>query len=229
MKSMYHGSTNNEEVLSWGAEAIIVKTAFMELPAVKKIRVPKSYRCRELDISLRKRRTLLEAKLMFYSIKNGVPTPVVYFIDLVNTTIVMEYIEGKLLKEVISGKDPSSVAVFLEKSGYYTGLLHEAGIVHGDLTTSNIMIREPAGNITFIDFGLGAFSKDYEDQSVDLHLFLRSLESTHYSIAYEAFKHFIKGYSKARGENIAKKIQSKIKEIRMRGRYVSERKRKYEE
>jgi len=224
---MCHGLIkNDEEILSWGAEAIIVKTTFMGEPAIKKIRVPKSYRCKELDISLRKRRTILEAKLMFYSIKNGVPTPVVYFIDLAKTTIVMEYIKGKLLKEIISEKNINQISNFLEKSGYYTGILHEVGIVHGDLTTSNIMVREHTKDVVFIDFGLGAFSKDYEDQSVDLHLFLRSLESTHYSIAYEAFKWFIKGYSRARGEVIAKKIQSKIREIRMRGRYVSERRKK---
>ncbi|HDI74314.1 MAG: Kae1-associated kinase Bud32 [Thermoprotei archaeon] len=221
MKSIYHGLSKTEEVLSWGAEALIVKTTFLGHPAVKKVRIPKPYRCRELDEFLRRRRTLLEAKLLHYSIKSGVPAPAVYAIDLAKTTIVIEFLEGELLKKVLEKKKVNNLANILEEAGYFAGCLHEAGIVHGDLTTSNIMVCN--AKPVLIDFGLGAFSRDYEDQSVDLHLFLRSLESTHFSIAEDVFKHFIRGYEKARGKNKTEKILSNVKDIRMRGRYVSER------
>ena len=102
------------------------------------------------------------------------------------------------------------------------GRLHEHGIIHGDLTTSN-MILTPQDKIVFVDFGLSERSKELEPKGVDLHLMKRALHSTHYEHAKECFKAVMDGYGEEVGKEKAKRIDAKIREIERRGRYVSER------
>ncbi|MCK4434537.1 Kae1-associated serine/threonine protein kinase, partial [Candidatus Bathyarchaeota archaeon] len=111
------------------------------------------------------------------------------------------------------------------KIGELIGKLHKYGIIHGDLTTSN-MILNPEGKIFFVDFGLGEKSKELEVRGVDLHLMKRALQSTHFRFAEEYFNAVIEGYSKVLGSETVKNVLEKIGEIEKRGRYIAERKKR---
>ncbi len=67
--------------------------------------------------------------------------------------------------------------------GSAIGKMHDAGVVHGDLTTSNIMIKESAPEpgflIALIDFGLALMQPSIEDKAVDLYVLERAFISTH--------------------------------------------------
>jgi TP53 regulating kinase-like protein len=103
------------------------------------------------------------------------------------------------------------------------GKLHGYGIVHGDLTTSNLIQRSD-GKIFFLDFGLGDKTKELEARGVDLHLMKRALQSTHFKFAEECFESAIEGYSAVLQSETSEKVLDKIREIEKRGRYVAERK-----
>jgi TP53 regulating kinase-like protein len=101
--------------------------------------------------------------------------------------------------------------------------MHRHGVIHGDLTTSN-MILDLEGKIFLVDFGLGEKSTEVEARGVDLHLMKRALQSTHYQFAEECFRKVMAGYSAVLGGEDAEKVSEKIREIERRGRYVDERK-----
>jgi len=192
---------------------------------VVKRRVPKRYRPPELDQRLRVHRTVNEARLLQAALKAGVPVPVVFDVNLRDTTIVMEFVEGVLLRDLIAEGRWGVVREALRQAGRNIGLLHLDGIVHGDLTTSN-MILSSDSRVFFIDFGLGAKSTELEDRGVDLHLMLRALESSHYDVASKAFEKAMEGYESAVGRELRLKVERKIAEIRSRARYVEERVRR---
>jgi TP53 regulating kinase-like protein len=100
--------------------------------------------------------------------------------------------------------------------------MHKHGLIHGDLTTSN-MILDVEGKIFLVDFGLGEKNAELEARGVDLHLMKRALQSTHYQFAEECFEAVLKGYSAVLGAEEAGKVLEKIVEIERRGRYVAER------
>ena len=209
-------------VISVGAEAVLIRGKWLGLDAIKKVRIPKNYRNRELDARLRKVRTALEARLMFEARKVGVASPALYDVDLDECYIIMEYIEGVKLRDMLARMGASEIKEIFRSLGKYAGKLHASGMVHGDLTTSNVIM---SGDVPFlIDYGLGAFTYSREERAIDLHILLRSLESTHYSLSNLAFKEFLKGYSEILEEKEVNAILEKVKEIRSRGRYVKERK-----
>lgn len=208
-----------KRVLGVGAEAVVVLCEWRGFQAVAKLRLPKPYRDPALDALLRSRRTELEAKLMFEARRVGVAAPAPLFVDGEEGLLVMDYIPGPRLREVLTQlEDAGSV---FKRLGFFAGLLHKRGIAHGDLTTANVILCE--GEAYLIDFGLGTFSNDLEDHGVDVHLMLRSLESTHPSLAPRLYQAFMEGYAAARGEEAANLVKSKVAEIRRRGRYVAER------
>ena len=207
------------QLLKKGAEAYLYLDEWFGLKVVKKVRVVKSYRVGLLDEQLRKFRTAHEAKLLSSAKSFGVPTPVVFDVDVCKFTIVMEFIEGLLLKKLLPEVSDSERIRLCRLVGRNIGLLHSNGIFHGDLTTSNMIVQRD--KIYFIDFGLGGFSKEIEYFGVDLHLLLRVLESSHHEIAEECFSAIVDGYSSVFDK--ADLVLKKVKEIRMRGRYVVER------
>lgn len=211
-----------EKLLKVGAEAYLYLTDWFNVKAIKKVRVPKKYRDPELDVLIRTSRTMREAKLLTVARSIGVPTPTVFHVDISNSTIIMEYVEGKRLKELLPDLNRSAQERICLKIGELIALLHENGIVHGDLTTSNMILHD-SGHIFLIDFGLGEFTYDVEAKGVDLHLMMRTLESTHYNIAKDCFEYIVEGYRRIAGENTSKLVLLKVNEIRSRGRYVRKR------
>jgi TP53 regulating kinase-like protein len=205
-----------------GAEANLYLADWHGRKVVLKKRLPKKYRPKTLDEQIRAYRTIHEPQLMHEAKKAGVPTPTIFLVDRVNMTIVMQYIEGKQVKQLLNEAPPSNRQSLCFRIGRLIGRLHAYGIVHGDLTTSNL-IQHPKGRIFFVDFGLGDKTKELEARGVDLHLMKRALQSTHYKFAEECFSSAFKGYSAVLGQETSESVLSKVKEIEKRGRYVAER------
>jgi len=187
-----------------------------------KRRLPKKYRVLALDEQIRAYRTIHEPQLMHEAKKAGVPTPTIYLVDAKNATIVMEYIEGEQVKRLLAKVSDDERQNLCRKMGELIGKLHKNGIVHGDLTTSN-MIQTSEGKIFFVDFGLGEKTKELEARGVDLHLMKRALQSTHFQFAEKCFNAVIEGYASVLGAEEVKNVLDKIREIERRGRYIAER------
>ena len=212
-----------QTLLKKGAEASLFLANWHGRKVVVKIRFPKKYRPAELDEKIRSYRTAHEPQLMHEAKKAGVPTPTIFLVDMKNAAITMEFVEGKQVKQVLPLVSMTEKQKLCVSVGVLIGKMHKRGVVHGDLTTSN-MILSSEGKIFLVDFGLGEKNTEVEARGVDLHLMKRTLQSTHYKFAEECFKHVLKGYSEVLGGEDAEKVIEKMREIERRGRYVDERK-----
>ena len=174
---------------------------------VYKRRIEKRYRVREIDERIRRERTRSEAKIISEARRKGVPTPIIF--DVHDYELVMERIEGDLVREVIND-------AISKRIGEFVGILHKNSIIHGDLTTSNIILGKD--NILYlIDFGLSFVESNIEAKGVDVHVFLQSLCGTH--DAHEQLKEaFIKGYLSTFPN--AAQVLRRVTEIEQRGRYI---------
>lgn len=193
---------------------------------VVKHRIPKRYRIAEIDRQLREARTALESKLFADAKRAGVPTPLVYEVDRVRTRIVMEFIEGRQVKLVLDKLKPEARRKLCKLIGRQVARLHHAGIVHGDLTTSN-MILTHNGKVYFVDFGLGEYNPSIEARGVDLHLLRRALQSIHFRVTDEAYRAVLSGYRREFGEG-AEEVVRRAEEIERRGRYVAKEDRTWQ-
>ncbi len=210
-------------LLKKGAEASLFIMEWHERKVIVKMRIPKKYRPPELDEQIRSYRTVHEPQLMHEAKAAGVPTPLIYMVNVPDSSIIMEYIEGQQVKELLNGVSKAERHDLCVSIGESIGKLHSRGLIHGDLTTSN-MILNPEGKIFFVDFGLGEKNIELEAKGVDLHLLKRALQSTHYMFWDECFQNVLRGYTSILGVELAEKVYEKIGEIERRGRYVEERK-----
>jgi len=200
-----------------GAEAeIYLQEWFGEL-AIRKQRIPKSYRVPLLDDSIRHQRTSHEATMLREARKLGVAVPTILHIDLDSSSLIMDYISGTTLKEELHVVSKLDRRARCRALGELLAVMHMGGIVHGDITLSNVISQ--SGKLFIIDFGLGNFSKEVEAMGVDLLLLNRSIRSTHYLFHTELFKSFIKGYSQIIGPKSSNEIMEKMREVERRGRY----------
>ncbi len=213
-----------------GAEADLYLEPFAQVlhraghgKVVVKHRIRKRYRIPEIDKQLRESRTALESKLFADAKRAGVPTPLVYEVDRVGMRIVMEFIEGQQVKLVLDKLRPKTRRNLCELVGKQVARLHRAGIVHGDLTTSN-MILTREGKVYFVDFGLGEYNPSLEARGVDLHLLRRALQSIHFRITDAAYGAVLSGYARDFGEG-AEEVIKRAEEIERRGRYVPKEER----
>jgi TP53 regulating kinase-like protein len=210
-------------LLKKGAEASLFIAEQHGLKVVIKERIPKKYRPPALDKHIRTYRTVHEPQLMHQAKAAGVPTPLIYMVNIPEASITMQYIKGQQIKQVLNSVSEKRRDKLCSAIGQLIGKLHSQGLIHGDLTTSN-MILNGEGKIYFVDFGLGEKNCEIEAQGVDLHLLKRALQSTHYMFWEECFKRILLGYSCVLGVEAAEKVYEKIREIEKRGRYVEERK-----
>jgi TP53 regulating kinase and related kinases len=206
-----------------GAEASLYLADWQGRKVVVKVRVPKRYRPESLDKLIRSYRTIHEPQLMHEAKGAGVPTPMIYIVNVPEASITMEYIEGNQVKQLLNRVSKDQRQILCIEIGKLIGQLHSHGLIHGDLTTSN-MILSSEGKIFFVDFGLGEKNIEIEARGVDLHLMKRALQSTHFQFWDECFKNVLSGYSSVLGDEPSEKVYEKIKEIERRGRYVEERK-----
>ncbi len=205
-----------------GAEANLYLEEWQGRKVIMKRRIPKTYRLPQLDKVLRTQRTLHEPQLIHRAKEAGVPTPTIYLIDMSDTNMIMEYVEGQQVKQVFSDLSEADRLSLCRHIGTLIGRLHNHEIIHGDLTTSN-MILTANGRVFLVDFGLGEQSKELEVRGVDLHLMKRTLQSTHYKHAKKCFDAVMAGYTQQMGKEAAQKVLHKIREIERRGRYIEER------
>lgn len=207
-----------------GAEAWLFREKWYEFEVIRKWRIPKKYRIKELDKTIRVYRTKHEARMVSEARKKGIPTPTILMVNLSEPSIIMEDIKGRTLKEILDGLPIEKRKEICIKIGENIGKMHKSNIIHGDLTTSNIILTGD-DRIVFVDFGLSSHSNSLEGRAVDLHLMERALESTHHKMAKKYFQWIINGYRKIM-KDYTDKVLHQIREIRLRGRYVEERREK---
>ena len=206
-----------EEIIAQGAESIILKIERWNQFLVLKWRQSKPYLFKEIDSHLRKTRTSRECKMLSVARTLGVSTPAVYAVDLDDYTILMDYIKGTQFKQVAGSLSEKQLKQFCFEFGRSIALLHKGDVVHGDPTTSNVII-DSKSKLWLVDFGLSEMNATVEMKGVDLHLIHRALETTHWDLQECMLEATIKGYSDTVGEE-AKDILSRMEEIRERGRY----------
>lgn len=204
-----------KKILYRGAEAEIRLSKYMGRPVVQKQRVNKRYRIKEIDSNLIASRTKEEAKLIAEARSYGVSVPILYDIDLARGAITMEYLAGHRVKDIFNSLEEPERRRICLKIGGSIARLHNHDIIHGDITTSNMIFLHD--RIYFIDFGLGCKTCELEAKGVDLHVLMEAFESTHSKYAH-CFEYVIEGYTKQfRGDATA--VVEKIEEIVRRGRY----------
>ena len=196
--------TLSDDLIAKGAESNIVRSSYLGEKAVIKDRIAKGYRISEIDDKIRRARTKEEAKLLSDAKRAGVKTPVLYDVDLKRKAITMQEIDGVMVKDVIN----DDLAL---RMGEEISKLHAADIIHGDITTSNIMLS--GDDLVFIDFGLGRYSQLREDKAVDLLVLKKSLQSIDYELAVKYFDCVLDGYGDT-------SILNTISDIESRGRYT---------
>lgn len=225
----FNTSPESFDLITQGAEALVYKTSFLApgtLTALK-IRPHKAWRHPTLDKRLTRQRILAEARVLNKCRKEGVPVPAVLGMDWEKGWIASEWIDGKTVKEAIRNRnlsDEAGLTELLEHIGMAVGKLHGVGVIHGDLTTSNMMLRpgtngsELNGEIVLIDFGLATQAVQEEDRAVDLYVLERAFGSTHpkeenkFELVLEAYAGTFKG---------AKSTLRRLEDVRMRGRKKS--------
>ncbi len=196
------------KTIKQGAEAKLYEDTFLGRRCVVKERSSKGYREKNFDRALRAHRTREEAKLIHEAGICGVNVPRIY--DVTEDSIVMEFIEGRRAKEVFEERDDKELCTEI---GRAAGRLHSNDIIHGDITTSNIILHE--NRVYFIDFGLGEKSSEIEKKGVDLHVLAEALKAVGKE---KLFDHVMEGYRSTYDE--AEEVIKRIEEISKRGRYA---------
>ncbi|KAF1945994.1 serine/threonine-protein kinase bud32 [Clathrospora elynae] len=250
-------SLSSLEIITQGAEALVYKTTFLtpHTPVVVKYRPPKPYRHPTLDKRLTKQRLLAEARSLVKCKKEGVRVPGVLGVDAEEGWLVLEYVDGQTVRGVLDGwahrvserekeadtrtegQGNEGILDLMRRVGREVGKLHELGVCHGDLTTSNIMLRTPPpdspppfptsnsisqsssnslkGDIYLIDFGLTTSSIQDEDKAVDLYVLERAFSATH-PAAEPLFQEVLRAYGES-GKG-AKSVLKRLEGVRLRGR-----------
>jgi len=185
-----------------GAEAILTYKEGM----IVKERVAKKYRLPELDERIRKGRTTREPRLLTSAREAGVPTPDIYDTFPNEYKIAMQYLDGNPLFKEIDSK-PGLAA----EMGMMVRKLHDRNIIHGDLTTSNIIVM--GSKLYFIDFGLGGVSSRDEDKATDLLLLKKALNANHPAKFEQLWGLVLKGYGPS-------EVFKRLEVAEQRGRYL---------
>lgn len=197
-----------------GAEASIAMSEFLGRRALVKMRPAKPYRLPEIDIRIRNTRTRNEAHIMRAARDAGVRTPCIYDIDLRESSITMEYIEGSSAKSMLD-EHPELADGICRKIGLAVAKLHSAGICHGDLTTSNMILED--GEVCLIDFSMGCTNAELEDIGVDLRLLERAFSSAHVGLESSFGVLMDTYYGNIRDP---KQVKRKLTDIKNRARYT---------
>lgn len=210
------------KLIAQGAEAKI----FLDKSTINKERIPKGYRHPKLDEEIRKQRTKREGKILFKALSAGVQVPRVLNANEKGEpdnkfNLEIEFIDGDRLSETLNSYDEKKQFKVMKQIGEQVAILHENNLIHGDLTTSNTILKE--NKVYIIDFGLGFVSSKQEDKAVDLHLIKQALEAKHFRSPdhlrgqnhEDLFNQFKKGYQ----WEDSNKILERLEAVEKRGRY----------
>jgi Kae1-associated kinase Bud32 len=207
------GKKPEKRIIQRGAEAVLYLDEDGDDVSLVKERVKKGYRIPELDEQIRKQRSKLEVRLLEKARRSGALTPKA---SLTNKYIIrMDYIDGERVKDVLNSMSGPEQDGMAEKIGSFVAGLHESDIIHGDLTTSNMLLKD--GLIYLIDFGLGKVSHKVEDKATDLFLLHEALLSTHFGISARVWKNIINTYVQKYSN--AQEVLSRLDRIERRRRY----------
>jgi len=218
-------SEGGTRVIYRGAEADLLRGSWCGVEAVFKFRRPFIYRLKVLDDAIRRQRTAREAEMIHEAKRSGARTPLLYFVDPANALIVMQWVEGRRLKEAVSSLPPEGLERVFAELGGEVARLHASGIMHGDLTTSNVLLdndddRSDDNELTLIDFGLAIRTTRLEDRAVDLRLVKETLTGAHSEVASKAYAALLEGYGGEVGPGEVRAVTRQVAEIERRGRYA---------
>nr|XP_012137787.1 PREDICTED: TP53-regulating kinase isoform X2 [Megachile rotundata] len=215
------------ELIAQGAEARVYKGVYLGKPTLIKERFAKKYRHADLDTRLTKDRIKAECRAIVRAKAAGVATPAIYLVNLDRRCIYMEYVENAIVLKDFIDKNISKksnvdhlINFITQGIGMIIAQLHSKNIIHGDLTTSNILVKD-VENISIEncnDFGLAHVDSSIEDKAVDLYVLERSLLSAHSELPQlftKIFSIYQKYYA---NKNQCKEIISKYNEVQARGR-----------
>ncbi|KAF9436611.1 TP53 regulating kinase [Entomortierella beljakovae] len=208
----------NAELIKQGAEAKVYLIPYCQRQAIVKERFAKAYRHPTLDKKLTSRRVVQEARCLNRCQKALIDTPTVYMVDVDKALIYMEYIEGSSVRDYLVteiGQTPEAQQKVATEIGRALGRMHSIDVVHGDLTTSNLLMRQESGSVVLIDFGLSYVSQLIEDKAVDLYVLERAFSSTHPNTEV-MFAQILEAYEQS--GKASKQILKKLEDVRMRGR-----------
>ncbi len=193
---------------SEGAESCVYLASFMEFDGVVKRRLQKNYRIKEIDSSLRIKRTKNEARIMGLVSSFGINSPKVLLVDKYD--IFMSHISGQLLNDMLNSKNKTRLSLNLFRVlGKYAAILHNNNIVHGDYTPANVIVSK-SEELYLIDFGLSEVTASVEEKALDILLMERSIDKRYFSVFVSAYKRECKE---------AKLVLNRLEEIEKRGRY----------
>ncbi|KAI0562865.1 TP53-regulating kinase [Gracilaria domingensis] len=198
--------------LSRGAEAVVCLVDFLGRKAIEKRRFPKRYRHPQLDAKLTTRRIQQEARVLLRLRKAGIRVPAVYSLNVTGGSIVMECVEGCTLKEFLQTGRQGGEEV-MRMAGRAVAKMHKNEIVHGDLTTGNILVEEE--RVCIIDFGLSSGNGTEEDLAVDLYVLERAVISAHSEKAQPLNEAFLQAYAEELNRTA---VLKRLEEVRARGR-----------
>lgn len=142
----------------------------------------------------------------------------IFFVDPKDATIVMEYIAGDRLKDAVARVPHSKGRKLFFELGKSVAKLHASGMMHGDLTTANVILR--GDELVLLDFGLAIHSVRLEDHAVDLRLIKETLEGAHPTQSSYALRSLLDGYSSVVGPTRYSAVARQLKNIERRGRYA---------
>eukprot|EP00823_Brevimastigomonas_motovehiculus_P008537 TRINITY_DN784_c0_g2_i1.p1 TRINITY_DN784_c0_g2~~TRINITY_DN784_c0_g2_i1.p1 ORF type:complete len:360 (-),score=128.00 TRINITY_DN784_c0_g2_i1:1306-2385(-) len=136
-------------LIKQGAEGRLYQGLYHNQMAIFKERFKKTYRVEELDKKLSEQRLTMENKLMSKA-RLKVDTPKVLSIEKTKRVLVLEYINGLTVRDVLmkfdlgtsNVQDQKVISIVASLIGSTVFKLHHENIIHGDLTTSNMMIRQ---------------------------------------------------------------------------------------
>ncbi|BFZ58834.1 serine/threonine-protein kinase bud32 [Savitreella phatthalungensis] len=216
-----------ETLIKQGAEALALKSTLpgTDVVALRKHRPAKSYRLPELDRKLTRQRITAEARLLQVCKDAGIDVPQLMRTEPANGDLYMEFVEGRSVRDVL--RESTSIdeaGGMMRDIGHVIAQLHILGVIHGDLTTSNLLVREPSGSICIIDFGLGSRSRypwSGEAPAVDLYVLERAFVSTHPGAAHlfgQVLSSYEETYVAAGKQDIGKAVMKRLEIVRMRGR-----------
>ncbi|NXN22838.1 PRPK protein, partial [Nycticryphes semicollaris] len=211
------------QLVRQGAEACVYRGVFLGRATVAKLRIPKRYRHPALEERLSRRRMAQEARSLLRCRRAGISAPVVYFVDYVTNSIYLEdIVDSVTVQDHISsvqqnGNDTGGLLILAEKMGELLARMHDEDLIHGDLTTSNILLRPPTEklDLVLIDFGLSFISGLPEDKGVDLYVLEKAFLSTHPDTE-AMFKTLLKAYAAASKKSGP--VIKRLDEVRLRGR-----------
>ncbi|XP_065917523.1 EKC/KEOPS complex subunit TP53RK-like [Dysidea avara] len=206
------------ELLYQGAEARVYNCTFLGKSCILKERFTKKYRVAELDQKITQQRINQEVRTMARCRRHGIACPAVYHVDNETKSIYMEHVSGgKTVRDFIraSQQENKEFNNLAPKIGAVLAAMHDCDVIHGDLTTSNMIYDQSADKLTLIDFGLSSVSTLTEDKGVDLYVLERAILSSHPNTE-DFFQLVLTEYQRSSAK--ASSIISKLDEVRLRGR-----------